>query len=736
MGKTIIVSNRLPLQIKKKITGYEFSPSVGGLATGMKSVHESADSLWVGWTGLNKEEITEDQIPLIKESLKKEKCVGVDLTEDEVQGFYYGFSNRTLWPLFHYFTEFTEFEHKFWLEYKKVNQKFADVVLSVLSEGDTIWIHDYQLLVLPKMIKEKMPDVSVGFFLHIPFPSFEVFRILPWREKILQGMLGADLLGFHTFNYQRHFLSSVRRLLGYEISFNIINLDNRIIKVDSFPMGIDYDRYHKAALKHKKEAIKEKTRIQEEMDMQQKVSPDIKLILSIDRLDYTKGIANRLEAYEYFLTKYPEYKQKVSLVMLAVPSRSGVQQYKIMKSEVDERVGRINGKFSTINWTPVWYFYRSMPFDDLIDLYTSCDIAMITPVRDGMNLVAKEYVASRVNQDGVLILSEMAGASQEMSEALTINPTNYEEIANAIKDAIEMNRNEQAERIRIMQERLKRYNIKKWTHDFMNSIEKVKSLQAKYSSKKLIPSIKDKILEDYSKANRRILFLDYDGTLVGFKNKPELAAPDAQLYRLLDRLSADEKNEITLISGRDRNTLDEWFKGRNYTLVVEHGVWLKKQGKKWELIEPMKNDWKETIRPVIDLFVDRTPGSFMEEKNYSLVWHYRRADPELSFIRSNELKDELTSFVANHNLEIMEGNKVIEVKNAGINKGKAAFKLLRPEHDFILGIGDDWTDEYLFEELPEKAVTIKVGLKNTHARFSVETFKDVRLLLSELNKIT
>jgi trehalose 6-phosphate synthase/phosphatase len=735
MAKTIIVSNRLPLQIKKKDKNFEFTPSVGGLATGMKSVHESADSLWIGWTGLDQEDISKEQVPKIKESLLKEKCVEVNLTHDEVQRYYYGFSNRTLWPLFHYFTEYTEFESNFWEAYKKVNQKFAKAVLSVLSRDDTIWIHDYQLLLLPKMIKEKMPNVSVGFFLHIPFPSFEVFRILPWREEILNGMLGADLLGFHTYNYERHFLSSVRRLLGHDISFNIINLEDRIVKVDSFPMGIDYDRFHKEALKHRKDEGKNKTKLRREIDEQQQFTPETKLILSIDRLDYTKGIANRLDAFEYFLTRYPEYKRKVTLVMLAVPSRSGVQQYQIMKSEVDECVGRINGKFSSINWTPVHYFYRSLPFEDLVDLYTACDIAMITPVRDGMNLVAKEYVATRVNQKGVLILSEMAGAAQEMSEAITINPSNYEQIADAIKEAIEMKEDEQAERIKVMQERLKRYNIEKWAHDFMDSIEKVKRLQAGYTSKNLVPSIKNKILEDYSEASKRILFLDYDGTLVGFKNKPELAVPDAQLYRLLDNLASDQKNEIVLISGRDRKTMDKWFNGRNYTLIVEHGVWIKKHGKDWELIEAMNNDWKEIIKPVMDVYVDRTPGSFMEEKNYSLVWHYRKVDPELSFIRSNELKDELTSFVANHNLEIMEGNKVVEVKNAGINKGKAAFKMLDNNTNFIMGIGDDWTDEYLFEELPDKAITIKVGLKNTHARFNVQTFNEVRNLLHDFTKI-
>lgn len=733
MSKILIVSNRLPLQITIKNNSVDVKPSVGGLATGMKSFHQKADSKWIGWSGMVDEEITPDSSKKINSSLQKAKCIPVHLSNEELEKFYYGFSNKTIWPLFHYFTEYTEFDSESWEVYKKVNEKYAEAILENIEPNDKIWIHDYQLLLLPKMIKEKSPESLIGFFLHIPFPSFEVFRILPWRKEILEGMLGADLIGFHTYNYQRHFFSSVRRLLGFDIAFNEIHLPERTLIADSFPMGIDYKKFHDAAKAQSLKLGKDKSEILQSIDKHLILNPGMKFILSIDRLDYTKGIASRLRAFEYFLNKYPEFIGKVTLVMLSVPSRENVEQYRKMKSEVDELVGKINGQYSTINWTPVWYFYRSVPFENLIDLYISSDVALLTPIRDGMNLVAKEYIASRIDKKGVLILSEMAGAAQEMSESIVINPNSFDDIADSIKEALLMSDEEQIERNTTLQQRLKRYNIQKWAEDFMDSLIGVEKLREKYQSKKIVPAIENKILSKYRESKKRIIFLDYDGTLVGFKRRPEDASPDEELFYFLDKLADDKRNTLVLISGRDKASFDKWFKDRNYVLVTEHGVWKKLPGKEWELFEKHNVDWKDSIFPVIEFYVDRTPGSFIEEKNYSIAWHYRKVDPELGVMRANELKDQLNSFIANHNLEILEGNKVIEVKNSGINKGRAAMNIIGgTEYDFILGIGDDWTDEYLFKELPEKAITIKVGIQFTSARYNIESVLGVRKLLAKI----
>ena len=732
MSKTIIISNRLPVQLEISNGNINAIPSVGGLATGMKSVHSGGDSLWIGWSGLTDEEIPKELVPKIDKALAEHGSSKVNLTEEEVNGFYFGFSNRTIWPLFHYFLEYAEFELDSWLTYKSVNQKFADAIIEKAGEEDTIWIHDYQLMLVPKMVRAMRPNLSIGFFLHIPFPSYEIFRTLPWREEVLEGLLGSDLIGFHTYDYERHFLSSVRRLLGAEVSFNDIYVDNRIVKVDSFPMGIDYEKFSEAAKTHQQNTEDQQSDLQRRLDLHKKSSPDAKLILSIDRLDYSKGIAKRLHAFKYFLDKYPEYKEKIRLIILAVPSRSNVPQYQLLKKEIDELVGRINGELSTVSWTPIWYFYRSLPFENLIDLYTSSDIAWLTPIRDGMNLVAKEYIATRTDKTGVLILSEMAGSANEMNESLLINPNNFEQIADTLFKAINMPLEEQKRRNAILQTRLERYNVEKWANDFMTSLQGQKDRDAANVSKRLTETLLKGVLQDYQKAKKRLFFIDYDGTLTGFKIDPQKASPDNELYDLLDQLSEKEGNDIYLISGRDKETFTRWFLPKKYNMIVEHGVWISERGEEFKMLENVKKDWMEKIYPVLESFVDRTPGSFIEEKNYSLAWHYRNTDPDFGANRATELNTVLTSLIGNDDISILNGNKVMEIKSSNVNKGRAAMRVLAQEdYDFIFAIGDDWTDEFMFQELPEEAVTVKVGMQNTQAKYYIENVSGVRGILQK-----
>ncbi len=732
MGKTIIISNRLPVQLQISNGSITAIPSVGGLATGMKSVHSGGDSLWIGWSGLTDEEIPKALSKDIDRALAEHGSSKVGLTAEEVEGFYYGFSNRTVWPLFHYFLEYSEFELDSWNTYRSVNQKFADAILEKAGEDDTIWIHDYQLMLVPQMVREERPSVSIGFFLHIPFPSYEIFRTLPWRSEVLEGLLGSDLIGFHIYDYERHFLSSVRRLLGLEVSFNDIYLDNRVIKVDSFPMGIDYNKFSKAAKEHQQRKKGEQSELQQRLNTHKKNDPNAKFLLSIDRLDYSKGIAKRLNAFEYFLNKYPQYKEKVRLIILAVPSRSNVPQYQLLKKEIDELVGRINGELSTVNWTPIWYFYRSMPFENLIDLYTSSDIAWLTPLRDGMNLVAKEYIATRTDRTGVLILSEMAGSANEMNEALLINPNNFEQVADTIYEAINMPTEEQRSRNEVLQKRLERYSVEKWANSFMNSLKAQKERDAANVSKKLTVPRSKIIVENYRKAKKRLLFLDYDGTLAGFHVDPQKAGPDPELYKLLDQIHGQQNTDLYLVSGRDKDTFTKWFLPKGYNMIVEHGVWISQKGTPFKMLENVRNDWMEKIRPVLESFVDRTPGSFIEEKNFSLAWHYRKTDPDFGNLRATELNTVLTSLIANDNLSVLNGNKVMEIKSSNVNKGRATMRVLgEGTYDFVFAIGDDWTDEFMFEELPESTVTVKVGRQKTQAKYYVENTGKVRELLQQ-----
>ncbi|MEL6654646.1 MAG: trehalose-6-phosphate synthase, partial [Bacteroidota bacterium] len=374
---------------------------------------------------------------------------------------------------------------------------------------------------VPGMLREASPSLSIGFFLHIPFPSYEIFRTLPWREELLSGILGADQIGFHTFGYMRHFLSAVYRINGYEHNFGKLIINNRSVNVDAFPMGIDYNKY---AFPPQGDEVSDEVRfIQEYGDRQ-------KLIISIDRLDYSKGIPQRIQAFELFLQRHPQYHGQVSLILVVVPSRSNVDQYQELKVAIDTLVGRINGQYGSFNWVPIRYYYRSFAFESLCALYKAAHIALITPLRDGMNLVAKEFVASKeTDQRGVLILSEMAGAANDLPEALIINPNDINEIEQSLVKALEMPEEDQANALIEMQRKLKKYSVEHWANSFIREQIEVKKLQKDRETKLLNEATRKQMLDAYRNANSRLLLLDYDGTLVGFKNEPSAASPDDSL---------------------------------------------------------------------------------------------------------------------------------------------------------------------------------------------------------------
>ncbi len=733
MNRLIIVSNRLPVKISRRKGKINVEPSVGGLATGMRSFYKTHDSLWFGWPGINRCKSSSDKESNIDKRLLQEKCKPVYLSQHDINNYYYGFSNKTLWPLFHYFNQYTVYRDDFWYSYKKVNKIFAEEITKEIKKDDIIWIHDYHLFLLPSLIREKFPDIPIGFFLHIPFPSYEVFRLLPWRSELLKGVLGSDLVGFHTYDYQRHFLSSVRRLLGYDTYFHQITLEDRTVSTDTFPMGIDYDKFHNKARELAKTFNKRRSRFKQIFDETTFKTPQTKIILSMDRLDYSKGIPARLEAFELFLEENKQFHGKVSMILLAVPSRTNVEQYRDLKRTVDEMAGRINGKFATIDWTPIRYFYRSLPFYQIIELYLLSDIALVTPLRDGMNLIAKEYLASKINSEGVLILSEMAGSSRELGEAIIVNPNDIGDIVSSINTALNMPKKEQVERNKRMQQRLKRFNVVKWAETFMEKLMEAQKLQAQLKSKLLTDEIANNITENYYNSNNRIIIMDYDGTLIDFQSKAKDMSPDRELRSIIKKLTEDKKNHIVILSDRDKETLNEWFGEYNVSCIAENAVWIKTIKNEWELIEPLDNGWKDELRSVLEHFHDRTPGSAIEEKKYSLAWHYRKADPEFGDIRARELIDELISLTRNLDIDIIEGNKVVEIKSIGINKGRAARKIL-PERkwDFIMAIGDDWTDEYLYSALPESAYSINVSFRNTHARYCVENIAYVRKMIKKL----
>jgi trehalose 6-phosphate synthase/phosphatase len=602
---------------------------------------------------------------------------------------------------------------------------FADALNAVLEPDDIVWVHDYHLMLLPRLLKARQPQQTVGFFLHIPFPSFEVFRLFPaeWRRDILEGLLGADLIGFHTYEYTHHFLQSVLRILGYDHRMSQIVASDHVARVETFPMGIDVEKFS---------AAPDNEDTQREIGELKASLNGIKLILSVDRLDYSKGIANRLEGFEQFLEENPEHHGKVALLMVVVPSRIGVVQYDLMKRQIEELVGKINGRFGRVGWTPVLYQYRSVAFSSLAALYAVSEVCLVTPLRDGMNLVAKEYVATRAD-GGVLILSEMAGAAKELPEAIIINPNDRGEIASALKEALRMPLAEQQKRHRLMRHRLRRYNVTRWASEFLNSLLGMRDVQRRIEYKLLSASARQEMIARYRISRRRLFFLDYDGTLTPLVRHPKLAGLDATRRDLLRKLAAEPQNTVVVASGRDRRTLDEWLGDLPIGLAAEHGAWLKFPDQIWRRAKPLSQDWKSTLLPILETYADRLPGALVEEKEESVSWHYRMADPEQAAMFAPELIDHLLNLTGKTDLQVIQGDKVVEVRHAGVNKGSAALTWTSQEdYDFILGIGDDTTDEDFFRALPGSAYSIRVGMAATHAQYNIRNSDEVISLLRAL----
>jgi trehalose 6-phosphate synthase/phosphatase len=722
----VIVSNRLPITVSKNSGKLTYTHSSGGLATAMSSLSiDEAKRVWIGWPGISSEELSQSDLAKVTIKLREYGCIPVFLTKKQIQLFYDHYSNETVWPLFHYFQTHVEYDEKAWKCYQEVNGLFCKTVAKYANPNAQIWIHDYHLLLLPTLIRFRLPDTAIGFFLHIPFPSSEIFRVLPNRREILEGMLGADLVGFHIYDYARHFLSSVLRTLGLNSDHGAIVLGTRNVRVDAFPIGIDYDKFSKAA-----STSSTTSRVKALLDHYE----NKKIILSDDRLDYSKGIPERLDAFRIFLQMYPQYHKKVVLVVVAVPSRVEVPAYQDLRRSVEESISHINGTFGTVDWTPITYQFQNLPFDELIALYASASIALVTPLRDGMNLVAKEYVASRTKHTGVLILSELTGAVNELPEALHVNPNNPREVAAVIKNALTMPLREQQRRMSAMQKRLSRYTVQRWAEDFIEELASARAARASTTAKRITSSHVKKLSAQFQKAEQRALFLDYDGTLRTFVSSPDpgRAKPAKELLRMLGLLTKNTATQIFLVSGRTREALDSWFRDLPVTLVAEHGLWVK-QGGEWFQADVSFHEYRQSVLDVLERYAERTAGATVETKSHSLVWHYRNVTPELAFIRNDSLTYELHTILKNSDIAVFHGHKIIEVKPKGVHKGTVIDDFLASTpYDFVLAIGDDQTDEDMFEVLPHYAHSVKVGPGETKAKLRVSSVADVHTLLQSL----
>lgn len=728
MGRLLIASNRLPITLKVEHGEPRVIASVGGLATALRTPHEARGGLWFGWPG------DSGRAPdsRVTELLDRHRVRAVSVSAAEMDRYYDGYSNGLLWPLLHYQVDTQRIDaDRDFATYRSVNARFADQLAKEYQEGDVIWVHDYHLMLVPAMLRERLPTAKVGFFLHVPFPAAEIFRVLPQREEVIRGLLGADLLGFHTASYRHNFALAAAHVLGLEAGIDSLTYEDRRVALGVYPIGIDTAAFDAVARDEKTGDDAERIR---------SAAGGRKVLLGVDRLDYTKGLKRRLLAIDRLLEREPGLRDKIHFIQLAVPSREKVEAYAELRRSVNELVGRINAHHGTATHGPVQLLYRSVPMSQLVTLYRAADVMLVTPLRDGMNLVAKEYVASRIDDDGVLVLSEFAGAASELQEALVVNPYDIAEVANATKQAINMASHERAARMRALRSRVAENDVSRWAEGFLTDLEHsaeergvAQQPRRRVRSPEGEPVTIDGALERARGFDRRLVLLDYDGTLVPFAAVPELAAPDADLLELLGRLASVRGNEVHILTGRSRPSIEKWLGHLPVGLSTEHGLLSRSTDGTWSTPHALGGEWLE---PAVRLFGDlakRTPGALVEVKTASVAFHYRRSDPLLAAARLSEARAHLARIAGAGDAEVLEGNAVLELRARGIHKGLAAAALAEGfEGAAIIAAGDDRTDEDTFAALPDDAVTLRVGRGATIARFRVFDFREVRAFLRAL----
>ncbi len=727
--RLLVVSNRLPLTAKRVSGRWRGERSAGGLVAAMGPLMEQTHGLWLGWPGDALPGEPEGRARLMREWEEQHGYVAVEIPAKVSRSFYEGYANDTLWPLLHGFPTRVVFAPESWIAYRDANERFAEAVLSRTRKGDLIWAHDYQLMLVPQLIRDREPDARIGFFLHIPFPSSEVFRILPEREELLRGLLGADSLAFQTHGHLHNFRRSLLQVLGLESLMDSVQVDGRMVQLSALPIGIQSDEW-KSLIRSDAKVAKRRAELNARHHGR-------KLIISVDRLDYTKGIPERLRTFRRLLRSSPAWRGKATLVQVAVPSRERVPAYAELRREVSELVGEVNGDFGTPEWQPVVYLRRSVNKQELAALYSAADVAWVGPLRDGMNLVAKEYVACQHEGDGVLVLSEFAGAAHELGEALRINP--YDEVgtADTIVRALEMDVESRIERMAALHERVHRNDAVVWAERFIDGLRSATASSGQMMRKDRPAPKFEAVRDAFVEAERRLLLLDYDGTLVDIKPRPQDAAPSSRLLTLLRDLSALPNTTTAIISGRSRADIEGWFGDiPDLGLAVEHGALMRVPGADgWEMLRGgMDLSWKDHVRPLLEQFAASAPGSLVEDKEYALAWHYRLVDAEFGAWLANELVTTLENLLGGTELAVIHGNKVVEVRYAWANKGEAAAHLAARfrRKSFVLAAGDDRTDEDLFTSLPRSAWTIRVGAGPTSARFRLSDPRDVRRLLRGL----
>ena len=650
----------------------------------------------------------------------------VDIDPRDYDDYYEGYANDAIWPLFHYFTEFGSYVPEQFEAYRRVNQRFADVICQLAEPGDAVWVHDYHLMLLPRMLRDRGLDARIGFFLHIPFPADETFRILPQRVEILRGLLGADLIGMHTYDYAYNYLRSVRRILGIESQAGMVRMRDHNVRVEAYPLGIDTDEFKEKAYSLDAEQY---------LTQLKRTIGDRQVILGVDRLDYTKGLLLKLQAFERLLERSPRWSERVLFLQLAVPTRAGIDTYQDLKSEVERRVSEINGIYGSPLLSPINYLYQTVTQEELCALYRVADVCFVSPVRDGLNLVAKEYVVCREDGGGALVISEFAGAVSELGEALRINPWDIEGTADQLERALEMSLGERHERMMPMFSRVLQNDVHRWVQDFMSSLEATETEQT--GSPPMLESsiLAESLASDFRTADTSLVMLDYDGSLREFVDRYEDAVPTEEILDILNEYGQRDDVKVFINSGRDHQTLGEWFQNCPIDLIAEHGAWMKPAGsKEWRLLGVLDTSWKSSVLGLLEDYVARTPGSRIEEKETALAWHYRQTEESLGNWQALELVSVLENTLRGEPVQVLHGAKVVEIRQQGLTKARA-YDLVLDRYgpfDFQMATGDDRTDEDLFAHVGANVHTVKIGSGNSAAKVAVASPRSLREMLTAL----
>jgi len=728
----LIVSNRLPVRVtvhREKEKGdrgqISMTPAAGGLASALRAVTTIRE--WIGWSG---GPVAEAHRAAVIEKLAEQKLVPVFLTADDENHYYAGMCNSTLWPLLHYFPSKAEATEQAWQAYCRVNQQFADAVIARAQSNDIVWIHDFHLMLLPGLLRDQRPDLRIGFFLHVPFPSSEVWRLVPQREELLKGLLGADYIGFHTPDYLRHFRDSCLRVLGLDATPDSIQSSARRVHLGVDALGPDVATF---------QGVLETEEFTDHTSRYASNWPGRRMLLGVERLDYTKGILHKLRAFERLLETEPDRIADTVMLQVLVPSREENESYRSLLREIQREVGRINGRFGVPGRMPLEFMHRGIDSVELSALYAMADACVVTPLRDGMNLVAHEYVLCQGHEAartgtarGMLVLSEFAGASLSLTRAILVNPWDLTAMANALSLALTMHPTERTERITEMHEKVLEMDSARWSTRFIQRLAKAAVRNKESDIVLLSDDQKERMRQRFGEARRRILFLDYDGTLREIAQRPEQAQPTPQILELLSALAAVPNTDVHIVSGRKRNTLESWLGHLPIHLCAEHGYANRPPGSAW--FQPIVADlsWMPMVAEILERASEDLPGSFIEKKPCGLAWHYRTADPGYGPWRARELHHHLGEMLANLPAETLAGHAVLEVRAKGVDKGSyvANHTTSAGSEDFVLCAGDDRTDEDMFRRIPADGFAISIGGGSPSASGVVARPEGLRELLA------